>query len=233
MKICIDPGHGGKDPGAIDGTIKEKDIALKISTYQYKRFKELGFEPFLTRYADTTLAANTRTNLVKDGGAKLCISNHLNSGGGEGAEIIYGVQSNSRLASSILYGLKAEGMPIRKAFTKSSSKGKNIDYYFMHRNTKPVETVIVEYGFLDNSKDRKLILENWERYAEAVVKAVCIYAGMKYTPARDEELIKALEKLKAEGIISTSNYWVENAVSGGMIKGEFAATMIKNFANKL
>ena len=50
----------------------------------------------------------------------------------------------------------------------------------MHRNTGLTEPIIVEYGFVDNVKDAQKIKNNWEKYAEAVVKAVATYKGIPY-----------------------------------------------------
>lgn len=56
----------------------------------------------------------------------------------------------------------------------------------MHRNTPNNETVIVEYGFLDSPKDDiEQIKNNYEKYAEAVVRAICEYKGIKYIPKED------------------------------------------------
>ena len=52
----------------------------------------------------------------------------------------------------------------------------------MHRETGSVETVIVEYGFLDSKGDDVAqLLNNWEKFAEAVVEAVCKYLGFPYS----------------------------------------------------
>ena len=53
------------------------------------------------------------------------------------------------------------------------------------RDTSPIESVIVEYGFLDNSKDAELLKNNWRDYAEAVVKSICEYIGVKYVKSED------------------------------------------------
>ena len=50
----------------------------------------------------------------------------------------------------------------------------------MHRNTGLTEPIIVEYGFVDNAKDATKIKNNWEKYAEAVVKAVSTYKNIPY-----------------------------------------------------
>src|SRR5699024_12541559 len=99
--ICIDPGHGGNDPGAVGHGVKEKDYTLKISQYQAKRLRDHGFKVVMTREADTTLSNSTRTTRVKSSGAKVCISNHVNaaSPSASGAETIHSIYSNGKLAN--------------------------------------------------------------------------------------------------------------------------------------
>ena len=52
MKICLDPGHGGKDPGAVNEGFKEKDIVLNIALKLAEILKVKGIEVFLTRDGD-------------------------------------------------------------------------------------------------------------------------------------------------------------------------------------
>ncbi len=83
--IVIDPGHGGKDPGASGNGIIEKDLNLLISKYMYDRFRELGVPVTLTRNTDETLDQTARVNKILDayGNDKdvVVISNHINAGG--------------------------------------------------------------------------------------------------------------------------------------------------------
>jgi N-acetylmuramoyl-L-alanine amidase len=79
-KIILDPGHGGKDPGAMAFGLKEKDIVLDIA----KRLapvlkKELGYEVVLTRKDDTFISLEERTALANTNNADLFISLHLNA----------------------------------------------------------------------------------------------------------------------------------------------------------
>ena len=186
--LIIDPGHGGEDPGGGSNQYwKEKDLALKISLYQYKRFKDLGINVALTRDKDIALKPSERTNIVKRSNAKYCISNHINAGGGEGAETIYSIYSNPTLANIILNALVGVGQIKRRAFTRTLPGDLQKDYYFMHRDTGKTETVIVEYGFADNTNDTKRLLENWKQYAESVVKAFCLHIGYIYTPVQKNE----------------------------------------------
>lgn len=79
--IVIDPGHGGRDPGAIGamGTM-EKDITLDVAMKLKKRLIDLGrFHVLLTRVNDKTLSLADRVKFAKRNNADLFISVHVNS----------------------------------------------------------------------------------------------------------------------------------------------------------
>lgn len=86
-KIIVDAGHGGEDPGAVSGNLKEKDFNLKAANYMYNRFKELGVPVAITRDSDVTLTRqerlNTMTNTFETSPNVIILSNHINSGGGD------------------------------------------------------------------------------------------------------------------------------------------------------
>lgn len=182
--IVIDPGHGGSDPGAVSNGIKEKDYNLLISKYMYDRFKELGVPVNITRKEDTTLSPSDRTKKIKSfyGDSKdvIVVSNHLNAGGGEGAEVIYALRNNSTLSKKILDNLEKDGLKIRKYYQQRLPSNSKKDYYFIHRDTPNNESIIVEYGFVDNESDANKIKNNYKQYAESVVKAISDYKGIKY-----------------------------------------------------
>lgn len=185
-KIVIDPGHGGSDPGAIGNNIIEKDLTLEISKYMYNRFKELGIAVKLTRDSDIDLTASNRPQKILDqfGNSSdvIVISNHINAGSGEGAEVIYALRNKDTLSKKILDEIEKEGQIIRKYYQKRLPSDTTKDYYYVIRNTPNTEAIIVEYGFLDNNNDAQRLKNNYKRYAEAVVRAVANYAGYKYVP---------------------------------------------------
>lgn len=79
-RIVIDPGHGGKDPGAISPTgIKEKDLTLRISRLLAAELRRQGSEVHLTRDRDVFLALEERTAIANSKDADLFISVHVNS----------------------------------------------------------------------------------------------------------------------------------------------------------
>lgn len=99
------------------------------------------------------------------------------SPGGEGAEVIYALRNTSTLPDLILQELANEGQIIRKAYQRRLPSDPSKDYYFMQRNTGDVQSLTVEYGFLDNENDANKLKTNYENYAEAVVRAVLNYIG--------------------------------------------------------
>lgn len=100
------------------------------------------------------------------------------SGGGDGAEVIYALRNSPTLSNLVLTELGKQGQNIRKAYQRKLTSNPSKDYYFMHRNTGDTESIIVEYGFLDSTKDDvSQIKNNWKNYAEAVVQAVLQYIG--------------------------------------------------------
>lgn len=204
--LIIDPGHGGSDPGAVgENGLREKDLTLQISLYQYARFQALGVPVILTRTSDIALTPEQRTKLVRDSGAKYCLSNHINAGGGEGVEAIYSIFSKDTLAKSIVQALVDCGMKYRRVFSKKGANEQ--DYYFMHRDTGSVDTTIIEYGFIDNPGDIKKLKDNWKSYAESVVKAFCGFIGANYHvptthPQKEEKPVSIkLDKESAEKVI--------------------------------
>ena len=189
-KIVIDAGHGGVDSGAVGNGIVEKDLTLKISQYIYDRLKKLGLDVKMTRTTDETLTPTERVNRVLNAFGNssdvLLISNHINAGGGDGAEIIYALRSNDTLPNLILNELSNEGQNIRKTYQRRLPSDPSKDYYFMQRNTGNTESLTIEYGFLDSKGDDVGQLKNnWKNYAEAVVRAIIEYLNLTYIPVEN------------------------------------------------
>ena len=182
--VIIDAGHGGSDGGASGNGIVEKDLNLKISKYIHERLDDLGIENSLIRENDVTIEPSDRVRLIKEpyGNSEdvLVISNHINAGGGEGAEFIYALRNNDKFSKILANNFEDIGRNVRKYYQRRYPSALDKDYYFIHRDTKNTEPVIIEYGFLDNEDDAKLLKDNWESYAEAVVKSIAEYIGVDY-----------------------------------------------------
>lgn len=184
-KVVLDSGHGGEDPGTIANGITEKDYTLKISEYIHNRLDEMGVPNAMTRTSDATLTPSERPKKVQsfygNGSDVIVVSNHINAGSGDGAEIIYALRNNDAFARKIATEFENAGQNVRKYYQRRLPSNPAKDYYYIMRDTPNNETVIVEYGFADSTGDDVSQLKNnWEKLAEAVTKAIVEYAGGKY-----------------------------------------------------
>lgn len=181
-KIVIDAGHGGDDPGASGNGIIEKDKTLQISNYMYDKLRNLGFDVAITRTTDETINPTERVERILapygNGSDVIVISNHINAGGADGAEVIYALRNKSTLSDLILDNFESKGQNTRKAYQRRLPSNTSKDYYFIHRNTGNTEPIIVEYGFLDsNGDDVNQLKNNWQDLADAVIDALLTYTG--------------------------------------------------------
>ena len=197
-KVVVDAGHGGSDPGALGNGLKEKDLTLQAARYMYNRLQELGIPAVITRDEDVTLERKDRINkiLTAFGNSPdvIVVSNHINAGGGEGAEIVYSLRNNSTLADMAISNIAKEGQIARKTYQRRLPENPNKDYYFIMRETGQTEPILVEYGFIDTARDAKKLTTNLDNYVEGVVKAIADYANVPYTPPTTEENIYIVKK---------------------------------------
>lgn len=80
MRIVVDPGHGGKDPGATRrGSSREKDLNLAVAKHLYNYLKKQGFDVKLTRDDDTFVTLAGRSKMANEYKADLFVSVHTNA----------------------------------------------------------------------------------------------------------------------------------------------------------
>lgn len=77
--IVIDPGHGGKDSGAVGNGYMEKEIVLQVSQQLSEKLRAQGYTVYMTRSNDTFVELKDRTKFANDKEADLFISVHANS----------------------------------------------------------------------------------------------------------------------------------------------------------
>ncbi len=78
-KVVLDPGHGGRDPGAVAPGLREKDVTLALARAIRPRLAARGLEVLLTRDSDRTVELEERTALAEGVGADLFVSLHVNA----------------------------------------------------------------------------------------------------------------------------------------------------------
>ena len=189
--VIIDAGHGGIDSGAVGNNLLEKDLNLQAALYLYNRLKELGIPTKLVRDNDEYLPKEERVrrikNLYNNSPNTILVSNHINAGNGEGAEVVYSLKNNSTLADLVLNNIGEQGQIKRKTYQRRLPENPNLDYYYILRETGNTEPILVEYGFIDNINDSKKLKNNLNNYVEGVVEAIAEYIGYPYTPPENNE----------------------------------------------
>ena len=184
--VIVDAGHGGIDSGAVGNGLQEKDLNLEAAQYMYDRLQELGIPAVMTRTDDEYLPKAQRIERVleafNNSPNTILVSNHINAGGGEGAEIVYALRNDDTLANLALNNIGEAGQIKRKIYQRRLPENPNLDYYYILRETGNTEPILVEYGFIDNAKDAQKLQSNLTNYVEGVVKAIAEYTNTPYTP---------------------------------------------------
>ena len=153
FRIAIDPGHGGRDPGAVAGDIFEKDLNLNLSAYLFKICLNRGLNPFLLRGGDYNLQLEERVNLAEAAGAELFLSVHHNgaaSSGANGTETFHfpGSRFGVLYAEYIQQGM-LDILGSRDRGVKTSNR-----LYVLRRTSMPA--VLIEPLFVTGEEDRMI-----------------------------------------------------------------------------
>ena len=171
-RIFIDPGHGGKDPGACSGNIKEKDITLDIGLLIGELLTKEGFKIGYTRTGDSFVSLSERVNKSNAFASDVFLSIHCNAftnNQAQGVETFYYRSSHKGKSLASKFQSSIVG---KKLYTKN--RGIKPGNFYVLRRTRAV-AVLVELGFITNDEDRGLLLGRGREYAEAVVKGLKKY----------------------------------------------------------
>lgn len=177
MKVILDAGHGGADPGATYYGRQEKIDTLKLALAVGSILSQHGVDVVYTRVNDTYNTPYEKAQMGNHSGADYFISIHRNAmpvpGTASGAETL--VYENSGvpalLAQNINSALSAAG------FT-NLGVNERPGLVVLRRTEMPA--VLVEAGFIDNEADNRLFDQNFQAIAQAV-------AGGILTTIRQEE----------------------------------------------
>lgn len=159
LKIVIDPGHGGKDSGAValDGETYEKTVNLLVAERLMDKLSANSeISPTITRTRDEYIKLLDRAGVSNDGDAHLFLSIHFNSAdnsSAKGIEVLYASEKNVRIKDTVQ---KDFASCLQKALIKETGavdRGiKNRPAIIVLNKTKNV-AALAELGFLSNEDD--------------------------------------------------------------------------------
>jgi N-acetylmuramoyl-L-alanine amidase len=163
--IVIDPGHGGKDSGAIGiKGIKEKDIVLDIALkiLRLNDRLETPLDIYLTRYGDTLISLSDRSKLAKTLNADLFVSlhcNHSDNPKARGIEV-YVVETHFEYSKESIWFAYQLQNRIKKQLNFESRGVKFANFQVLRETIGHYPSVLLELGFLSNGDESGYLLDN-------------------------------------------------------------------------
>ena len=180
VKIFIDAGHGGNDPGAVANGLKEKDLTLKIARKIRDKLKDYqNVSVRMSRDGDKTVSLSARAKDANAWGADYFVSIHINAGGGTGFEsFIY----NGSVSSATVANQNVVHAEIVKA-TGYRDRGKKRANFAVLRGTK-MPAILTENGFIDHTADAKKLKDDafLDKIAQGHVNGLAKALGLKKKP---------------------------------------------------
>ena len=195
--IIIDPGHGGKDPGAIGyrGT-KEKDITLDVAKRLAKKIeRNMKIKTILTRDEDTFIGLRERSKLANAQNGKLFISIHANSAEDQRAHgfetYLIGLNKNEaavRTAARENAVLALEGSDVEKLTDEALIKASLFQTSFANGSERFAALVQEEMNKRLQSRDRGVKQAGFYVLAYTSMPNVLIELGYISNPSEEKKL---------------------------------------------
>lgn len=189
--VMNDPGHGGVDPGATGNGYKEKDLVLKLALGVDEHLRRHGLKSHLTRKDDRFIPLGDRSKKANNLNVDAFISYHFNSfsdAKANGTETFHFPRSNEGhvLASKIQNELIGANLV-------NSNRGVKSANFSVLRRTE-MKSVLIEVCFISNKNDMDFFIKNYDKYVQAITKAIVEHGGVKYIPPIkgdvSEEIVK-------------------------------------------
>lgn len=179
--ICLDAGHGGRDPGNQAAGRREKDLTLQLVAEVRSRLQKAGFTVVLSRSSDRFIELSERAAVARKRGADLFVSLHFNGTGGD----------RSAAQGSEVYALTPAGA----ASTNARGEGAGSRTYAGNRNNS--KNLLLAYQMQRSllrtlgSEDRGVRRARFEVLREATMPAVLIEAGFLSHPVEGRKIFTA------------------------------------------
>jgi len=167
--IVLDPGHGGTDPGAVNGTRLEKDDNLRMALAVGQILAQNGHRVVYTRSDDRFVSLNDRNRISNNTNTDAFVSIHRNSSTSptpNGVETYVRVNPTPialRLATNVLGNVVRAGVHSNRGIHQR-------DFQVLRFTNAPAQ--LLELGFISNSEDNRLFDVNFDAYANAIAQGI-------------------------------------------------------------
>jgi len=192
-RVALSAGHGGKDPGNMEGGRQEKHYTLKLAKELAARLRAAGFEVILVRDEDEYIELDDRPAKANRLKADLYLSLHFNGAGGRGSTTANGLETFSLTlpggrstgggnSTGVQPGNRFDKENLMLAYQVHRSLVQALDFAdrgikranFAELRDARMPAILIEGGFMDHSEDLKRIMSDRERakMADAIVDGV-------------------------------------------------------------
>ena len=180
-KVCLDCGHGGKDPGAVNGTRTEKADVLRLGLKVRDLLTAAGINVVLTRTADESVSINDRCKIANAAKCDYFLSIHRNAATPDAAgnEIWVHSQAVAHVVDKAQKILNAVCAVAGKNRGVKKGAAGNYTDYGVNRDTD-MPSALLELGFITSDTDNKYFDTHFDAYAKAIAKGVCAALGVDY-----------------------------------------------------
>lgn len=168
--VIIDAGHGGWEPGAINGSIQEKDITLEIALKVEKILKEKGISYLMIRNDDTYVSLEDRVKTANKMEGKLFVSIHNNSFNDKSQRgILTTYNPYSPTGKDIATIMQSK---IGDLCQKNRDLMPRPNLYVLRYTNMP--SILLEIGFISNKQDLALLTDSsfQEKCAKRIVSGI-------------------------------------------------------------
>lgn len=150
VKIYVDAGHGGSDPGAEGNGLQEKNVTLQIAKKVQEYLGEYSNATVkMSRTTDKTVSLAARTNEANAWGADYFLSIHINAGGGTGYEdYIHNTLSDTSNTANLRNTIHAEVVKLNNLGDRGKKKE---NLHVLRESSMPA--MLSENGFIDTKAD--------------------------------------------------------------------------------
>ena len=181
-KICIDPGHGGKDPGAVLGGRHESKDVLSLGLAVGARLAQQGIEVVYTRTDDVAVSIADRCSAANRAGCDYYLSLHRDAGVSSAYGISAWVLSKADSATlAKAQGIMDEVLAVTPTYNRKVNKGSAQAYTDYGVNTgTTMPSVLFELGFVTSVGDNDRFDTCFAQYADAITRGLCKAVGVTY-----------------------------------------------------
>lgn len=175
--IILDPGHGGKDPGTVKGSVSEKSITLKVSTQVKQLLENAGAKVYMTRTGDTYPSLQDRVDFTQANYGEIFVSVHVNSAANtsaQGTETYYAISTGDMYQEDIDLATFVNNQIVNNLNMKN--RGVKQEQYYVIRNMV-IPSILVELGFLTNTEDHNKMTNDQyvNLFAESIYNGILQY----------------------------------------------------------